>query len=89
MKAQSRKKQKRRRQGKYWVSQYDGNNITHAYKQQFKIPLITAINDLEALGVTLDRKITATTKLNRHYYGQQHMSKDKFNSLIDDLQKSE
>ena len=87
MKPQSKKKQKRRRQGKYWVSQYDGNNIIHAYKHKFKIPLIAAINDLEALGVTLDQKVTATIKLNRHYYGQQHMSESKFNSLIDDLER--
>ena len=47
-------KQKRRRQGKKWVSEYKGRNIIHAYKSRFKVPVIAAINDLKALGVKLD-----------------------------------
>ncbi len=87
MQSNSKAKQKRRRQGKHWISQYTGNRILHAYKKQFKIPLITAVNDLEAIGVKLDDKEVAQIKLNRHHYNQQKLPKKELERLTKVVQR--
>ncbi len=74
-------KQKRRRQGKRWVVEYNGNSVIHAYKRKFKIPLITAINDLEAIGAKLDECEVANIKLDRHYYNKQKLNKKTVEEL--------
>jgi hypothetical protein len=71
----SKKKKKRRGQGKNWVNEYKGNNILHAYKRKFKIQTITAINDLQSLGVHLDEAEVARIKLDRHHNGEQQINK--------------
>jgi len=81
MQSNTKGKKKRRGKGKYWVSQYSGNNIIHAYKRHFKIPLITAVNDLEAIGVKLHESDVARIKMDRHYSNQQHLSKEKLQEL--------
>ena len=63
------------------MSQYQGNSIIHAYKRKFKIPLITVINDLEAIGVKLDECEVANIKLNRHYYNKQQLNKKTLEEL--------
>jgi hypothetical protein len=68
-------KKKRRRQGKAWLKDYKRENILHAYRRKFKIPLITAINDLESLGVPFDRVEVARIKIDRHCCGEQQINK--------------
>jgi len=82
----SKKKKKRRGQGKNWVKEYKGNNILRDYKRKFKIQTITAINDLQFLGVRLDEAEVAQVKLDRHYYGEQQINKktlEYLSSIID------
>ncbi len=74
-------KQKRRRQGRKWVSEYRGRNIIHAYKRRFKVPVIAAVNDLQALGVQLDVTEVANIRLDRHYYGKQMLNKKSLSRL--------
>ena len=81
MNPHSKAKQKRRRQGKRWASDYSGNRIIHAYKKKFNISLITAINDLEAIGVDLDEGEVAKIRLDRHHYGHQQLSKKKLETI--------
>ena len=69
-----KKKKKRRGQGKNWVKEYKGNNILCDYKRKFKIRTITAINDLQSLGVALDEAKVAQIKLDRHCYGEQQIN---------------
>ena len=85
MNPQSKAKQKRRRQGKRWASEYSGNKIIHAYKKKFNIPLITAVNDLEAIGVDLDEREVAKIRLDRHHYGHQQLSKKKLETISEKL----
>lgn len=83
----SKAKQKRQKKGRNWVSQYDGSRIIAAYKNKFKVPLITAVNDLEAIGVSLDEREVALIKLSRHHYNEQHLLKeelDKLTQLVSD-----
>ena len=68
-------KKKRRRQGKAWLKDYKGKNILHAYRRKFNIPIIAAINDLESLGVPLDRVEVARIKIDRHCCGEQQINK--------------
>lgn len=82
-------KQKRRNQGKRWVSEYAGNSIIHAYKRKFKIPLIAAINDLEAIGVKLDELEIANVKLDRHYFNKQQLNKKSLEELHRTVQNGE
>ena len=53
-KMNTKAKRKRRGQGRKWVSEYRGLNIIDAYQRRFKVPVIAAVNDLQALGVQLD-----------------------------------
>jgi len=71
----SRAKKKRRSQGKAWVREYQGRNILHAYKREFQIPLITAINDIESMGVALNTVEVAQIKIDRHHNGQQQVNR--------------
>ncbi len=71
----TKKKKKRRAEGKSWVKEYKGNNILHDYKRKFKIQLIAAINDLQSLGVHLNEAEVARIKLERHYNGEQQINK--------------
>ena len=83
---ESKKKKNRRAQGKSWVKGYKGKNIIHDYKRKFKIQTITAINDLQALGVHLDEAEVARIKLDRHYNNEQQINKktlEYLNSIID------
>jgi hypothetical protein len=82
----SKKKKKRRGQGNNWVKEYKGNNILHDYKRKFKIQTITAINDLQSLGVRLDEAEVARIKLDRHHNGEQQINKkalEYLSSIID------
>ncbi|MCP4551189.1 MAG: hypothetical protein GY834_03910 [Bacteroidetes bacterium] len=82
---ETKAKKKRRIKGKKWVKEYKGNNILHAYKRKFKIPLISAINDLESIGVPLNEAEVAQIKIDRHYNGQQQINQNdlaELNSII-------
>lgn len=85
MNPQSKAKQKRRRQGKRWASEYSGNRILHAYKKKFNVPLITAVNDLQSIGVDLDEQEVAKLRLDRHYYGRQQLNKKKLETISEKL----
>ena len=77
----TKEKKKRRRQGEAWLKDYKGKNILHAYRRKFKIPLITAINDLESLGVPIDSVEVARIKIDRHCYGEQQINKNDLADL--------
>ena len=71
----TRAKKKRRSQGKAWAREYQGKNLLHAYRREFGIPLIAAINDLESIGVPLNTAEVAQIKIDRHHNGQQQVSR--------------
>ncbi|MGL6162278.1 hypothetical protein [Microbulbifer sp.] len=81
----SKKKQKRRRQGKAWVANYSGNKVVIDYQRKFKVEKITAINDLQAIGVDLDPAEVARVKIDRHFYGYQQMKKSDLKEAIKTL----
>ena len=74
-------KLRRRRRGRAWVQNYAGPQILHAYKRKFRIPIATAINDLESLGVRLDDRAVAEIRVNLHYNNVQHMPADRLARL--------
>ncbi len=63
------------------MSQYTGRNIIAGYRRHFKVSAITAVNDLQAIGVGLDATQVANIKINRHYSGEQQICKKELNSL--------
>ena len=75
-------KKKRRQEAKSWVKEYQGSNVLHAYKRKFKVSLTTAINDLDAIGVKLDKVEVARIKLDRHFNGEQQINKAEVAKLI-------
>ncbi len=72
---ETKAKKKRRTRGKAWVREYQGSDILHAYRGKYKIPLITAINDLESMGVPLNAAEVARVKVNRHHNGEQQINR--------------
>ena len=74
-------KERRRRNAKAWVRQYTGRHIIHDYKRKFHIPILTAIIDLEAIGVELDKREVAQIRLDQYDYGAQQLPKQKLEDL--------
>lgn len=72
---ETKAKKKRRSHGRAWVRECQGSDILHAYRRKYKIPLITAINDLESMGVPLNAAEVAKIKVDRHHNGEQQINK--------------
>ena len=48
--------------GKQWVSSYTGQHIVKAYRKQFGVDRMTAINDLHSIGVIDDQEFERLKK---------------------------
>lgn len=48
--------------GKQWVSSYTGQHIVKAYRKQFGVDRMTAINDLHSIGVIDDQEFERLRK---------------------------
>lgn len=86
----TKKKVERRKKGKSWIKSFTGSNLLHAYKRKFKIPISTAINDLESFGVKLDQREIASVRINLHYDNVQQIPKGRlmeYENLLDDEKK--
>ncbi|MEW6747379.1 MAG: hypothetical protein AB1486_32000 [Planctomycetota bacterium] len=74
-------KEKRRRAARVWVRAYSGPNIIRAYRYKFHVPILTAINDLEALGAELDEREVALIRIDLHHRHVAQVSKKRLQEL--------
>jgi len=63
----TRPKNQRLQMAKAWLPTYDGTKIVKGYRKKFAVDILTAISDLQELGVEIDPKYIATVTASENH----------------------